>query len=241
MQELVRKAINESGFSRSELARRAGLSASTITRIGKGEVDPTLGTAERILAAAGLQLIPAVQPLCDTAMLRAARAILGESGAPEAGDTRASTLMRWASPDGSPRPRALAREAAAAAAPASRPGLVEASTDWNFLRLCSTVAATREPWAVSGAPAAEHIGAAAAAGPVIFYVPNPRRTATLLEPAGRRAQKVLLLPFDGSEDGAWSAEGIVWADPIQVILDCYGMTETVQSADELTADWKDAR
>lgn len=242
MQELVRKAINESRYSRTELARRAGLSASTITRIGKGETDPTLGTAERILAAAGLQFTPALQPLCDTELLWSARAILDESETPASREGSAATVMRWASPDGTPRPRSLAREAGAAAPPARRPGMVEVTTGWNFLRMCSTVAATREPWAVSGAPAAHRIGAGAAAGPVIFYVPNPLRAASLFTPGPARTQQIFLLPFDGhSEEGLWSSEGIVWADPLQVIMDCYGMPETESMAEELTAHWEEER
>lgn len=242
MQELVRKAITDSRYSRTELARRAGLSASTITRISKGLVDPTLGTAERILAAAGHQFTPSLQPLCDPALLRSARAILDESGAPEATNATAETVMRWASPDGTPHPRALAREAGAAAPPARRPGMVDVASGWNFLRMCSTVAATREPWAVSGAPAAQRIGAEAAAGPVIFYVPNPLRIASLFAPGPARTQQVFLLPFDGhSEEGLWSSDGIVWADPLQVILDCYGMPETKNMAEELTAHWEEER
>lgn len=239
MQTLIQEAIRGSRFNRTELARRAGVSASTISRIEKGSIDPTLGMAEKILAATGLQIAPRLEPLSDPEALRAARAILGDDGDTAADTEGAATLRRWASPDGTPRPRALAREAGAAAPPRLRPGAVELSTGWNFLRICSTVAATREGWAVSGSPAAERIGAPEATGPVILYVQSPQRIERMLASSGPGPHQVLILPFDGtSETGAWNDEGIVWADPIQVILDCYGLPEATGQAEELTKDWE---
>ncbi|OOP65302.1 hypothetical protein BMF89_00180 [Arthrobacter sp. SRS-W-1-2016] len=246
MQNLVQEAIRESRFNRRELARRAGVSASTITRIEKGDVDPTLGMASRILAATGLQIPSRSEPLCDVTALRAARAILDDSIAEPGPDEEmtavkemATALMRWASPDGRPRPRSLVREAAAAAPPLLRPGAVTVASDWGFLRICSAVAATRKGWAASGGPAAARIGAPEQTGPLILYVEEPLRVASIINRPGAAAVEVLLLPFDGtSESGAWNDEGVVWADPIQIILDCYGMPSTVRMADELTKEWQ---
>lgn len=238
MQNLVQAAIIGSRYNRRELARRAGVSPSTVTRIEKGDIDPTLGMATRILAAAGLQLPAHPEPLSDITALKAARRILDEDGgigAPEMEET----LIRWASPDGKPHPRQLAREAAAAAPPLLRPGVLTATSDWGFLRICSAAAATRKGWAVSGAPAAGRIGAPAQDGPLILYVEEPSRVASIIGHPGSSAVDVILLPFDGgSESGAWNDEGVVWADPLQIILDCYGMPETASLADELTKDWE---
>lgn len=52
------------------------MSASTITPIEQGDVDPTLGMATRTLAAAGLQIPARPEQLCDPEALHAARAIL---------------------------------------------------------------------------------------------------------------------------------------------------------------------
>jgi transcriptional regulator with XRE-family HTH domain len=240
MQNVVQLAIRDSRFTRRELARRAGVSASTITRIEKGEIDPTLGMATRILAAAGLQLPSRTEPLCDVRALHAARTILESSTSNSpAEEVMIETLMRWASPDGTPRPRSLAREAGASAPPPLRPGALGITSDWNFLRICSAVAATRKGWAASGAPAAARIGAQEKAGPTILYVENPARVASIINRPGPAAVEVLLLPLDGtSEGGAWNDEGMVWADPIQIILDCYGMPATYDLAEELTKDWR---
>ncbi|HAY44136.1 MAG TPA: hypothetical protein DCY59_11605 [Micrococcaceae bacterium] len=52
MESLVR-LVNESGLSKSAVARRAGLSPSTVTRIASGELDPTMSTATNPLIALG--------------------------------------------------------------------------------------------------------------------------------------------------------------------------------------------
>jgi transcriptional regulator with XRE-family HTH domain len=51
--ELVRDLRTEAGLSVRALARGAGLSPSTVTRIESGAVDPGLGTLRRLAAAAG--------------------------------------------------------------------------------------------------------------------------------------------------------------------------------------------
>ncbi len=236
MQNIAQVAIRGSKYNRRELARRAGVSPSTVTRIEKGDLDPTLGMAERILAAAGLQ-IPTPEPLCDASALSAARAILG--GTDPADPAMAETLTRWASPDGEPHPRQLAMEAAVAAPPRLRPRAVTTTSDWGFLRIASAAAATRKGWAASGAPAAARIGASEQEGPVVLYVEEPNRLAGMISRPGASAVDVIVLPFDGiGEKDAWNDDGVVWADPLQVILDCYGMPETASLADELTKDWE---
>jgi transcriptional regulator with XRE-family HTH domain len=53
---LVREARRAAALSLRELARLAGVSFTTISRIEAGETDPTLGTLRRILSAAGRTL-----------------------------------------------------------------------------------------------------------------------------------------------------------------------------------------
>ncbi|MFE4195867.1 helix-turn-helix domain-containing protein [Paenarthrobacter sp. NPDC056912] len=240
MQKVVQSAIRGSMFGRAELARRAGVSASTITRIEKGTVDPTLGMATRILAATGLQFIPRLEPLCIPDAIGAARAVLDDTFTPGANAAMFSALKRWASRDGSPQPRSLAREAGIAAPPTRRPGALLATSEWSFLRICSAVAATRKRWAVSGAPAAARIGAHESTGPIILYVEEPERIRHIINKPQPGARDVILLPLDEtSQAGAWNDENVVWADPLQIILDCYGIPDTREQADELTRDWEE--
>ncbi|WP_165549725.1 helix-turn-helix domain-containing protein [Kribbella speibonae] len=54
--ELVRRAREEAGLSRSALAARAGVPTSTVSRIEAGSSDPTLTMLSRLIAATGRQL-----------------------------------------------------------------------------------------------------------------------------------------------------------------------------------------
>ncbi len=236
--QMVQHAIRESKYSRTEVARRAGVSVSTITRIEKGSIDPTLTMASRVLAALNLQMPSPAEPLCMPELITAARSILGgqkNQPAPEA----AELLMRWVKPDGNPHPRELAREAGAGANPRLRPGVMRITSNWSFLRVCSAVSATRNRWAASGAPAAVRIGADSTGGPVIIYSENPGQAAASITSA-RSGAEVIVLPMNSTtESGIWHEEGIVWVDPIQVILDCFGMPETMRQAEQLTRDWEE--
>jgi transcriptional regulator with XRE-family HTH domain len=59
---LVAEARREAGLSQSELARRSGVSRTTVVEIESGKRDPALGTLRAVLQAAGrdidLRLIP---------------------------------------------------------------------------------------------------------------------------------------------------------------------------------------
>jgi transcriptional regulator with XRE-family HTH domain len=59
---LVAEARRAAGLSLRELARLAGVSFTTISRIEAGEMDPTLGTLDRILKAAGRKLEFTTEP-----------------------------------------------------------------------------------------------------------------------------------------------------------------------------------
>lgn len=54
---LIPKARKRSGLSQSELARRSGTSRPTLSAYEHGRVSPTLETLERILEAAGHELV----------------------------------------------------------------------------------------------------------------------------------------------------------------------------------------
>jgi transcriptional regulator with XRE-family HTH domain len=59
---LVSEARRTAGLSIRELARLAGVSFTTITRIESGGIDPTLGMLRRVLEAAGRTLRLAAEP-----------------------------------------------------------------------------------------------------------------------------------------------------------------------------------
>lgn len=80
--ELVTQSRHGAGLSVRALAERAGVPASTVTRIEHGRVDPTWGTLSRLLAAAGVEVATSQQL---TALRRLSRAWVadGGSGSPD--------------------------------------------------------------------------------------------------------------------------------------------------------------
>lgn len=61
--QLLRAAREGALLSQVELARRAGTSRAAVQAYERGRVSPTVRTVDRLLAAMGLQLRPALEPL----------------------------------------------------------------------------------------------------------------------------------------------------------------------------------
>lgn len=59
---LVRSSRERAHLSARDLAARCGVSASTVTRIERGEINPTVAMLERLLDASGNELVITVQP-----------------------------------------------------------------------------------------------------------------------------------------------------------------------------------
>ena len=80
---LVREARNDAGLSRRELAARAGLPASTVSRIERGDSDPTYTMLSRVISAAGKEL----QSTCADPREEPALARLTKAWTPQTRDT----------------------------------------------------------------------------------------------------------------------------------------------------------
>jgi len=78
---VLRTARERAGVSQRALARRAGTSQSVVARIETGVTDPTTATLERLVRAAGFELVCDVRPtgLRDTHMLDDVERILSLS------------------------------------------------------------------------------------------------------------------------------------------------------------------
>lgn len=59
---LLRRARRAAGLSQRDLARRARTAQSVIARIERGRTSPSWGTLARLLAAAGFDLQPRLDP-----------------------------------------------------------------------------------------------------------------------------------------------------------------------------------
>jgi len=71
---LVRSARERARLSARDLAARCGVSASTVTRIERGEINPTVAMLERLLDASGNELIVTVEPRRQPPTIDAVRA-----------------------------------------------------------------------------------------------------------------------------------------------------------------------
>jgi|SRR6267143_1245386 len=60
--ELLRQARERAGLSQRQLAQRAGTAQSVVARIERGLTSPSWDTLERLLEAAGYELVAHVEP-----------------------------------------------------------------------------------------------------------------------------------------------------------------------------------
>jgi len=70
---LVRSARQRAHMSARDLATASGVSPSTVTRIERGEINPTVAMLERLLDASGSELIVSVHPRRDRPTVAAVR------------------------------------------------------------------------------------------------------------------------------------------------------------------------
>ncbi len=70
---LVRSARERARLSARDLAARCGVSTSTVTRIERGEINPTVSMLERLLDASGNELVITVEPRREPPTLDAVR------------------------------------------------------------------------------------------------------------------------------------------------------------------------
>lgn len=189
-----------------------------------------MSTAENLLIALGFQLPEEFPPLCDKeAVLTARLLIMGEL----VDNPWVQRLNRWSS-----SLEDLVLAAGRAAPITRRPDTTMIRTSWNPLRIYGAVATTGSRWVASGwTAAAVYGGTVSPQSPLVIYVDGGMESLGLAlpnDPAG--IYEVHILPFDGvSEQGAQSADGIVWADPYQAALDLCADSRTKDLGVELIA------
>ncbi len=155
---IVKEARHNAGLSRAELARRAGVPRSTVTRMEDGLVDPTFGMLQRVLGAARASLEVSAHPLPTLSLARLADA---RSDTPW-GETIDWTRLRATLDELMLHPEAV--EAAITTPPARSgsarldallAGVAEKLADDAALprpAWCRAVPALTEPWQPPGTP-----------------------------------------------------------------------------------------
>ena len=95
--ELLGERRRAAGLSANALARRAGVSASTVTRIESGEMDPTFTTLQRLLAATGCDLeLRTTDPGSEPRLAEMANSLDDEASSRRINWTRLRGFLDWA-------------------------------------------------------------------------------------------------------------------------------------------------
>lgn len=222
-------------LSAPAVARRAGVSGSTVHRILNDAVDPSIGTLREIALACGIDIDLAARPLSDPRAAAAARAMLEDGYGPPTDPEVATWRERLIRTAGSSSPVEIIKAAAAASSPLSRIGAVLLSGDVALARVASAGDASKGRWAVSGA-AGLYLPPPSSAVPAVtvLWCEDVRTVTHLLAEADlrqthRRDRAVLGVVASEPELFTGSfAEGIVrYAAPIQIIIDCLAQGGTV--------------
>lgn len=252
--DVVKRAREAAGLNRSQLAARAGVPASTVSRIESGQTDPTLGMVDRLLRAAGYSLDMGMVRASDPLVTLAARNILtgqefeqlAEDNGVRAGQIFKSFRALGYTDDNKQlivSGRELARHAGQRSQIEYRLGARFYESGFGWIAAASRLDVTKKGWASTGARAAERLGAKPKGNePSIFYVEDIALAERLIgaKPVASDGRYDLaLLPFDGSETESWrDANGYWWTEPMQTVVDCYGLGGVAEGmANQIADEW----
>jgi transcriptional regulator with XRE-family HTH domain len=234
----MQEMLTSSGLTASGVARRAGVSASTLHRIVNDQVDPSFGTLRELAVACGLHLSLAASPLSDPLAASAARSMLEENYEPPAGPEVARWRERLGRLAAGDDPVEIVKVAGSASSPLHRPGRALYSGHVPLARLASAGDASGGEWAVSGA-AGLYLPADGDVAPVvtILWCEDVRAVHHLLVGSGfnpiHRANRASVAVAAAEPElfaGSFTRGIVRYAAPIQIILDC--ISQAGQVADD---------
>lgn len=231
----VSEWVESSGLSAAAVARRAGVSTSTMHRILNDLVDPSIGTLGEIAIACGVQIDLETQPLSDLRAASAARAMLESDYEPPSDPGIAPWRERLPRIAGSEDPVEILKAAAHASMPLYRSGAALFHGDIPLARVASAGDSAKGEWAVSGA-AGLYLPLPNAAVPAVtmLWCEDVRAVTHLLSDTELRQtrypERASLAVIEAEPQlfsGAFG-EGIVrYAAPIQIMLDCLAQSGAV--------------
>lgn len=225
---LVRQWLEDAGLSASAVARRAGVSTSTMHRVLNGLVDPSIGTLEEIAIACNTSIDLTTRPMSEPFAAAAARAMLEDGYKPPVSPGVDAWLDRLMHRTDSDDPVAVLEAAARASSPLRRPGAALFTGDVSLGRLASAGDASRGAWAISG-PAGLDLPALSTPAPqsTLLWVDDAKAALSLLadsalRPTHRpdRATVAVLAAEPELFEGAFNHGPVRYAAPIQILLDC---------------------
>ena len=222
--------LKKSPLSLSEVSRRSGVSRNTLNLWLRGTAQPSLAGLEKVMRVLGYEVSVQVHRISDAAAATAARVLLGELASEEP-DVQGwiDRFVQWGdAPAGGGSYQALIERAAWASNPYGRHGALHLLPS-NHITIASAVDASGQPWAMSGAFAAQRVaGQIAGAGEpqsTLIWCTNPAEIVPSLPTRIRASAEpvtggITLVPVAGEElAGATNEAGLHYAPPHQHAID----------------------
>lgn len=253
---IIRRIRALSGITRTELAHLADVSPSTVSRIERGELDPTWGTMNKILQASGYQLNgESIVASGDTSAIRAASPVFApvfQRFYPQTTTTkitapitmaanpwvdrwnRAGWLSESAGFDGMLAIAVTAGNTGSVARRSARRVFVEVEGGWRSL--VEQFKVTGVDYSVSGLVATWEDRSVTRAGTPLVYVRNPTDAATMLGlTIVGPGRGILLLEAVGSElEEVEEDGGVLFAPRSRALLDAFaGLGRDPDKAEDL--------
>lgn len=220
---LVSQARRTSSLTATQVARLAGVAPSTVTRIERGDIDPSFSAFEKILAACGWRYDGFLQPYMDMDAVRAARRIFE----PEAGISTTvgseTYAARWGLA-GISDAEDVAFAASRQALLSERPGALRFGfVDWR--EAARSLRDSGRKWALTGGYAARGYTKIATVDWAVFYVDDVEEASAVagLPPVSEGRTWTTLIPFDDvTAAGVQTLEdGLCLASFWQIVIDCF--------------------
>jgi transcriptional regulator with XRE-family HTH domain len=244
---VVLKMRTISGLSRNELAACAGVARTTVTRIERGEVSPTLDTLDRLAEAAGVILETEIRSAGDVSAIAAARRVLSPELEIDGVDRSSVWIRRWIAaglvPATTPEEIAwLCEVAGRSCRIVDRP-----SVRWfdavRWDALAAQLIENGLGFAISGSAAANRVVFTGTVPWALTYVDSIDVVVEKLGLVERSLTdpglKMALLPFDVVTRVGVEVEknGFGWTDPWQVAIDCFGGNSRMPDQAEILCEY----
>lgn len=224
--------LKKSPLSLSEISRRSGVSRNTLNLWLRGAAQPSLAGLAKVMRVLGYEVSVQVHRMSDAAAATAARVLLGELASEEP-DVKAwiDRFVQWGdAPAGGGSYQALMERAAWASNPYGRHGALHFLPS-NPITIASAVDASGQPWAMSGAFAAQRVAGQIAGEEepqsTLIWCTNPAEIVPSLPTRIRASAEpvsggITLVPVAGEElTGATKESGIHYVSPHQLAIDVY--------------------
>lgn len=231
----VHEWVSQAATSANQTSRRAGVSASTLSRVLNDQVDPSVGTLREIALACGVDLHLESHPVSDPDAARAARSSMESDYPPIPLEVEAWVRRLDRFSDDPEDPVSVISTAARYASPLNRTGALLFRGAVPLGQVASAGAASGGQWALSGAagmylPRTDEVAPTA----TILWCTEPRRASQIIADSPLRAtdrpDKATVAVIGAETElftGAFTQGIITYAAPIQIMLDCLSMSGQV--------------